>query len=435
MPTFDKGLRFAGAAALFAALLVPLIVVPGQMFPFIAPRAQFFRLCVDAATVCLGLLILRGVMTFPRLGVIGVCFGLYAAAMLAADLMAWRPSLALFSTIERFDGYMALVWAFGYFAAAAALLRGLWRHYLAGMMIVAFLALGAAVYQLAGWFATGFPTPPRVYGSIGNPSYLGTYAALCLFLAAWLWKAGWRRWAALGFASSLVSLVLSQTRGAVLGAILGGLAAMWLSGRWRAKQIAIFGLASLVLAGMVAYALPDWPSLARFRPTIANERWEVWAVALDAFTRHPVLGWGHEGFAQAFLMLADKGAPQGMLPYDRAHNLLLDKMVEGGLLGAGAYVALFLAAASAARKQPILIGFLVCYAVSNMFLFEVLVTQAAFLAFLAMLVGGDVAQRPGVVAHGEPLHDGRARSRRAERGRGHGHGAVGRPRAGSGELD
>jgi hypothetical protein len=69
----------------------------------------------------------------------------------------------------------------------------------------------------------------------------------------------------------------------------------------------------------------------------------VWEGGLEAFKEKPLLGWGPDNFEQAFQKYFDNRLYQedyiGEVWFDRAHNVVVDTLVDVGVLGALAMLA------------------------------------------------------------------------------------------------
>lgn len=73
-------------------------------------------------------------------------------------------------------------------------------------------------------------------------------------------------------------------------------------------------------------------------------RLRFWDISLPAIVKHPILGHGLENYSQVFLAAYQPqwGADGNINAYtDRAHNLLLDILLAGGLVGLCAWLVLF----------------------------------------------------------------------------------------------
>ncbi|MBI2787198.1 MAG: O-antigen ligase family protein [Elusimicrobia bacterium] len=107
------------------------------------------------------------------------------------------------------------------------------------------------------------------------------------------------------------------------------------------------GLAALAVAFAVGWSFRSGASVSDWA------RIEVWKAALDAFRLRPWLGWGPDGFEDAFKLLRSDlfVSLLGSTRYQAyAHNDLLHVRSGVGLLGAAAYAWLLAAVCLAARR-------------------------------------------------------------------------------------
>jgi O-antigen ligase len=152
---------------------------------------------------------------------------------------------------------------------------------------------------------------------------------------------------ALGFLS--LGLWLSQTRSAI-GALLVGMVGLGAGRRWLIGMV----LVGLVAVGMISgdRHLANLSGLKQW----TSDRIYLWQVALERIEQRPLLGWGYDGFGIAygngedqnreivsleqfsFTYRDDQGELQvGILPSNKAHNLVLDSLLSVGILGTIAY--------------------------------------------------------------------------------------------------
>jgi O-antigen ligase len=117
---------------------------------------------------------------------------------------------------------------------------------------------------------------------------------------------------------------------------------------------------------------------------LSNLRLEAWHEALDAAHDRPLLGYGQDHFK-----LIDYTAhPDREELFDRAHNLALDWLISGGLLGMLAWFWLLWATREAIKEsyagsqRACLYGFLVAYVGADMFLFD---TMGSYLPLVAVM--------------------------------------------------
>lgn len=192
------------------------------------------------------------------------------------------------------------------------------------------------------------PTGGRAVSTLGSPVDLGAFLAL-------LWPVALRRLDAERGALPAVlaaavagGLVASGSRGALLAAC-AGTAGYWLMSRREGRSAlpAALGIAALASAFAVSWSF-------RSGATVRDlSRIEVWKAALAAFQRRPWLGWGPDGFEDAFKMLRSDRFVEllGSSTYQAyAHNDLLHVLSGMGLLGAAAYAWLLVVLCLAAKQ-------------------------------------------------------------------------------------
>lgn len=259
-------------------------------------------------------------------------------------------------------------WSFGlltYLAARAALRSGPRQRLLFRCFTVA-LAL-QAVYAVLQYFGLdpGFRFSEaqrmRVFGTIGNPNFLGGYLAgglpLALGLALWDERRAWRT---VGFVSVLLcaaALVVTGSKGGLLSAAAGGtllLCYAWFRGEFRArlgaagrKALLGAGIALLLFVGAAAVfegAFPIWRNLVTSldpKGKSVGIRRVYWHTTVELIKARPVAGWGpgcfaaHQLEAQADWLARPEnatfvhtaGTPR------HAHNDYLQLTAEAGLLG------------------------------------------------------------------------------------------------------
>jgi hypothetical protein len=151
-------------------------------------------------------------------------------------------------------------------------------------------------------------------------------------------------------------LLLTQSRGAWLGALAGGTLIVWFMTGKRGRWVLATVLAVLALILLVIYFAPhEWvdaiypehgsglylPSLLRS----FGSRVSIWLAALEQISHYPLAGAGMGTFPLTMSALdADTLSSIGSL-VPHAHNHLLQAAVDLGLPGAVAYMAIWVIAA------------------------------------------------------------------------------------------
>jgi O-antigen ligase/Flp pilus assembly protein TadD len=211
--------------------------------------------------------------------------------------------------------------------------------------------------------------------------------------------------------SQIVVIYLTATRGATLG-LIGGLLLAALFIAWKEKEnknlrrgaFGLIGLVAVVVLGFLAVKntafVQNDPVLSRFASISVNDNTQarayVWPMAIKGFTENPVLGWGQESFIYVFQKYYVPEMFNQEPWFDRAHNVFLDWLVAGGILGFLAYLSLFVSAvyllwkseAFSVRGKAVLLGLLAAYAFQNLFIFDNIVSYLLFASLLALIASG-----------------------------------------------
>jgi hypothetical protein len=134
--------------------------------------------------------------------------------------------------------------------------------------------------------------------------------------------------------------------------------------------------------------------------SVVGNRVVVWQIAWDGFLNRPFLGWGPENFNLAFARHYNPclGTIEcGMdVWYDRAHNIVLDTLVEIGIVGFIGYLAIFAAAIYLLWRAYLLkiadfaaagmfTALLAAYFLQNMVVFDMVTSYLMFFVCLAFI--------------------------------------------------
>jgi tetratricopeptide (TPR) repeat protein len=215
-----------------------------------------------------------------------------------------------------------------------------------------------------------------------------------------------------------IVLYYTATRGAVLG-LVGGMfvVAVYLALKerenkfYRKLSYGLLTLVALIVLGFFAIRNTDFakssPVLGRFRTMGISEiktqgRYYVWPMAIKGFEEKPILGWGQEGFNYVFNKYYNPGMFGQEEWFDRSHNVFLDWLIAGGLLGFLAYLSLYISflyyvlykgRSTRVSDRAIMLGMICAYVFHNIFVFDNLISYIMFfsvLAFVHTLYGEDL---------------------------------------------
>lgn len=330
-----------------------LAVFPGASEPF----------KVAGVALVAALLVLRTAVDMARLPRIGV-LGCSAAAVLAA-CCALEPAVALVGSLARAQGALIAL-ALGVLAWAASGLRlydrqALYRH----AAILGGLLASYALLQRFGVDGISWThqVPGRPAATLSNATSLAGWLVLLLPMSAALaLTAGARRrfwWTLTGL--QLAALLAAGSRSALLALLAVG-AALWLLQEPRRRRYA----APALLAGLALLM-----ALAFCRPASLQDRAQLWGTAVQALVvtaplvdlhgqpdpipgLRPWIGFGPDQqqapMAAARSPLVARAEAAGW-EADRAHQGLLDRALEMGLIGVLSGLLLVLAVAGSLLRS------------------------------------------------------------------------------------
>jgi tetratricopeptide (TPR) repeat protein len=328
-------------------------VLPGALNRFVFPKWALTAGGIATALRAPA----RGRLPTPVL----VLAGIGIAALVAAALTGVDPVGQLVGPAPRYEGLPAVLLYVGA-AAAGARLLGPGRHRDQDVRLVRVLTVGAvavalvAAVETAGlaWWQSDVTRPGSL---LGNASDQGAWAVLVLgplLLAAVRAPACW---SVLGTLAALTAVVLSGSRGALIGAALVLLVAVVVARDVRRRLLVIAvgvatAAAGLAVPGVRARLLGE--GLAG--QTVVG-RGDLWRESITLLREHPVLGVGPGGFAEEVRGVHDAAwyAEVGTgFPPDSPHTWPLQALLAGGpvlLLAALGLVALTVRAAYRVRND------------------------------------------------------------------------------------
>ena len=331
---------------------IPLIRSSTSFFGNVVDRTLVFWLITEIITASWVLLCTLDPAYIPTGKRLITAMSVWLLALIASTVFANSLFLSFFSTFERMMGLLTYVHLFFFFVVVSEVLRSEdWENLLVCLFIAGFISS-----LLAFYFRFERNLSGRVTGLLGNPSFLASYTVsqiviTCLVLRG-IWMSQYRKFA---FGIAVIALplhfsvvFLSGSRSGILSLIVGFFVVLlllsvynrqlryWFLGSCAVTAIAFF---SIRTAGPVANWLPSELSYLQrvFDVSINTEtfltRRNLWGVAWDAVCEHPLLGWGFEGFSFAFLKHYDPSMYKDGLWYDNPHNIFLEWLINGGVLG------------------------------------------------------------------------------------------------------
>lgn len=436
-------------SGLYLSLFLPIIVTPFTAFRLHFGKVVLFQALVE---VLVFLYLLFRLQTgqdekkkmadwFFGITTVDIFVFLFLVILVVTSLTGITPANSFWGNQFRANG----VFTWLHFGAWYALLRIMfqnhaerWQHALRITTIV------AGLVALTGFFQSVLPESwwgdagTRLSGVIGNPSFFGAYAilafgsSLALFFSSirdfslkeWLSRPSWPNItdtviAGLGGSMILIALILTRSRGALLGLMAGvvvGCAVFSFLAYKKQRSvkpfitwlIVVLGISALLLLARNDAMRERFPGLAvgtmaeYFESSTGQTRLMAWQIAWQGIKERPLLGWGMENFQVIF----DRYHNPNFLRYsfaetvwDKPHNWLLEIAVSAGIPGLIFYLLMIGSACFFLLKKKdaalihgslvplavssVLVGTFAGYSVQSAFLFETSNSLVLFFFLLA----------------------------------------------------
>jgi len=440
---------------LWATLAIPVVLWSAHIYPQVFVRTTFFQFLIEAsvlaALTALFISALRGraVPTFlpsswwrsPLLLTTFLFFGVsaFASALFALDTQRAWFGVASWGNegVLMYIHYLAFV-----LLALAFFSRKDWLRYLFGSIAVGTVVALFAVLQFVGVDPLGLmPKVGRRVGSfLENPTYLAGYLVALLSVAGVALRHGGlyeflpttiRPWATrflVGFVVlALLVIVLTQTRGALVGVVAGALVFLALvvlrspqSARIQGISLRTLGIASAV--AILAFGgifwttrqapiwdtIPVFSRLARISTTDSTVATRLISLQIswDAFKERPILGWGPDN---SYIAHTKYYRPE-LFSYEetwfeRMHNKIAEVAVTQGVIGLLSFAALWVflshrlwrevrAGEGVAQlaSSSLVAGGLVAYLGQNMFAFDLPTSYIIFFSLLIFYIREEVGE-------------------------------------------
>jgi hypothetical protein len=316
--------------------------------------------------------------------------------MIVPAFLAFAAAVGLADLAGPGHQWSGLALLTGWFLSARLLPPRAWRWLLTAALALSVVIAAIAIAQIGIQLASNWPPinlqliSNRARGPFASPNFLGAYSVLMLFLAvgrslyvqtptsAYRPKVGASvAGCILVPTANLISLALSQSRGALLALGAGLVVMLWLRHRW-------WALSAAMIATLTAVTI---------RSGVDEARWEIWRLGWQAAMLRPVTGWGQGGLVIGGL--------------DRFYSIPLEVFIESGILGVAAGAWLLIAVWRVGMRP-----FLAAWFVQGLFLFSIPATNVLLVTVLAYLASEhrNIADRARGIDDNEPALNGRVRT-------------------------
>jgi O-antigen ligase len=376
-----------------------LIVDNDVLFPFITTKAIFFRILVSLGLIFSLWLYLLNPSTFPKKNYLFLAICLFFIANIISTIFSVNPYRSFWGNAERMEGTWSLFFYLSYFFLLFTLFQfnpQAKKTIFYSILIVTTLI---SIIELQQAFILKEERPSA---TLGNPTYIGFLNLLTIFLILYFYfeaKTFEKYFYVPLIALNFLSLIASQTRGSILGLLVGIFVFVFfyllLSKIETKKKILAFSLFFIFLISFFFFLKTDIalqiPGIKRLSETLQNPvsvfpRFYAWKIFLNAFQEKPFFGWGPETMPIAFFSNFDPrifNYEQAI--FDRPHNKFIEVLVSIGIFGFISWLLIFLAFIYYVFKTNInfyqksaLLAFLFSYLAQNFSLFDM---QASYILF------------------------------------------------------
>lgn len=407
-------LRYLIIPGLFLIPFVPFLVSSSFFFPFVTTKAFIWRFIIEIVFFLWLILAFQDESYRPKKSILLYTVLGFLGANVLSTIFSVSPSLSFWSNFERMEGLVSIIHLTLYFVVASSVFsKELWHKWFNTTLLASALMAGYAFLQLSGVMAIS-QGDARVDGTFGNAIYLAVYMLFHIFLSVWmLWKekgdVRYRYAYGALIALQLIVLYFTATRGAILGLLGGALVFALLNIRnkenlsIRKTSVALLVGLLVLVGGFIAIKdtsfVNESPVLARFSSLSLSElktqgRYFVWPMAWQGFLENPVVGWGAENFPLVFQKYYDPEMYRLEPWFDRAHNIFLDWLVTGGIVGLLAYLSLYIGALILIWRREndlsyfeksLFTSLLAAYFFHNFFVFDHLISYILFFSLLGYI--------------------------------------------------
>ncbi|MCC7004684.1 O-antigen ligase family protein [Candidatus Nomurabacteria bacterium] len=391
---------------IFCIPIVPFIVSNQMFFPYISGKNFAFRVLIIIIAGLWASLAILDKKYRPKKSILLYAFIAFTLIISIADIFSINPVKSIWSNYERMEGMVTILHLLAMFVVLGSFLKEKTWNWYVNFCLLASVIMGFwGIEQLS-------ENITRVYAGLGNSSYLGGYMLIHIFIAIYLLLKRIHKniysiedkffSIVYGVVIIFDLYVLSQTgtRGSLVGLVLGLVVTAILLAIFEKQNKILrwiaFSFLAIVVLGFVTLAsikntdfaknnqlISRFSELATldlktYAETAGQGRLLIWKIALKGVAERPLLGWGQDNFGYVFSKYYDPQAYAQEQWFDRTHNVFLDWLISGGILGLLSYLSLFVAALWLIwRKKEFTIiervgfsGLIAAYFAHNFFVFD-----------------------------------------------------------------
>ena len=435
----EKICLFAIKMGTYLILLTPLILSGKFFFPFVGPKSLYFFALSEIIFLFYVILAVSCPKYRPKLNIVLISILIFIVFSVISSVFGTDFSQSFWSKHERMTGLLMWFHLLIFFIAASSVFKR--KDWLKIFEISLMVACIVSILMLIPLMGAKDPLEARGFGArggatLGNSSFLASYLLFNVFLALYLFVVCFNKeendfqneglfsfvkirgisiFYPAVFVFLALSLFLSTGRAAAIAFFCGMILIFLLKIIFYEKGIlktagiillAVISLSFIVVLFFSVQLGDDHNFIQDFllekTGLSAKSRTYVWEIGWNAWLERPLLGWGLENFHLAWFK---HFSPKMFLPgagddlwYDRAHNIAIDTLVSGGVMGFLSYLGMIFAVFYALWKRylsqnkdfsvaiifPII---LVAYFIQNLTVFDMVGNLMMFFLILSFVAG------------------------------------------------
>jgi len=387
----------------YLSLLTPLVVVSDSFYSFVVPKTIYFRIIVEIIFATYLILILSFPKYRPKINALSVSIFIFILISIITSVLGVDFQRSFWSVYERMTGLFTILHLYAFFLVLSSVFRKRkdWER-------LFFISIAIGIVCCFGVIAAD--SVARGGGTIGNTSFLASYLLFNIFFAiALLVKNKFSGLGIFAITSLLIFipiLLSASARGAIIcffgGLFLLFMGLLFFSDKRKLRIIAVTTpLVLILMAGILIFSFPTIKNTIISYLSDMKARILVWEMAWKGFLERPILGWGLENFDVVFakffspkLFLGEYG---GETWFDRAHNIVLDTLINSGIVGLISYLSIFCISILSLLKKCfvenkenigvnlVIISLLIAYFAQNLLVFDLISSYAVFFLTLAFI--------------------------------------------------
>jgi len=362
----SKYLKYAIWALLGLIVLIPIYVDSDFFFPYIYSKGIAFKVLVEILFIFWLAYIWSDKNKKIKIDWLTIIFFVMIVFMFISSIFGVEFYRSFWSIMERSEGILLWLHMFIFFVV----LRNMFGESDKKLIFLDIFLIAAQVVAVIGFFQfigvefinkTGV-ADGRLQATIGNAAYLAGYMLFAFFFAAYLFIKRQNVWLKSYYAvTAILDLFImfnTGTRGAFLAFLISVfLFVVYNIFRSSNKKLKLsFLVLTVLFLGSVFFVYQNkdsaWVqnnSIIRRMTSIslsertAQTRLMAWESAFKGFKEKPILGYGSDNYYVVFnkYFNPDIYSHEGSrVWFDRAHNIFLDHLINGGIIELALYISL-----------------------------------------------------------------------------------------------